>query len=125
MRIRSRNSAAGLMFATLYIFFSYRKQKQNLASNIGTIIGAGDPPKDFLSFWHKRGSQKNAIIADENTIWKIGRLKNFQSFTHSLLMSCKLKIPTKLPEVESFMKKAKLQPEYWKTTIPSIFDPYG
>lgn len=30
-----------------------------------------------------------------------------------------------MPQVESFMKNANLQSEYWKTTIPTVFNPYG
>ena len=117
-----------LVFAVVAI--SYHSAPRNRRADMGTtypesIKDESSPGRDIFTFWKLSGSQKYAIIAENDKIHKIRRLKEFQSVTHSILLKQELDFPRKIEEIESFMYKLNLQPEYWKTTLPSIFDPRG
>ena len=113
-----------LSLATLY--FS-KSRSRRIAVNYpeDSKVSSSSLGNDIFSTWRQSGSQKHAIIAESYTIRKIKGLKEFQSLTHSILLRQKLAFPRKIDEIESFMYELNLKPEYWKTTLPSIFDPRG
>ena len=112
-RRKIRKAALAFVLSTFLIYFYTSKKK--------TCVSTGTSENSFLSFWIGSSSRNSAIVADESTVWKLRKLKNFQALTHDLLLRHKLLIPKKIPEVEDFMLEARLQPEYWKTALPSIF----
>lgn len=123
MKIKSAKVAILLLsLATLYLSrsrwseVSYPEDSKVSSSSLGN---------DIFSTWKLSGSQKHAIIAESYTIRKIRGLKEFQSLTHSILLRQELDFPRKIEEIENFMYELNLQPEYWKTTLPAIFDPRG
>ena len=66
-----------------------------------------------------------ALISYQGGLWKFKKLKLFQSTTHKLLLNSKLKFPRKISKIEKFMLGNDRVPEYWKTTLPTIFYPDG
>lgn len=125
MKLHSRKVAVLLILATSLCFTFKNRQAELKTTASEDVKDLASTQKDIFSFWKQSGSQRYAIIAEDNAIHKIRRLKEFQSVTHYILLRFKLDFPRKIEEVETFMKKVNLKPEYWKTTVPSIFDPRG
>lgn len=78
---------------------------------------------------HSEDSQETrdfyAMISYQGDLWKFKKLKLFQSTTHKLLLNSKLKFPRAIEKIEKFMLEHDRVPEYWKTTLPTIFFPDG
>ena len=112
-----------MILATSLCFTFKNRQAELKTTASEDVKDIASAQKGIFSFWKQSGSQRYAMIAEDNAIHKIRRLKEFQSVTHDILLRLKLDSPKKIEEVETFMKKVNLQPEYWKTCLPSIFDP--
>ena len=125
MRLRGAKPAI-LLFSALFIVAFKRRCAILETSLPEEMKPVSSPGKNIFSFWKENGPNKNAIIAENDAIHNIRRLKEFQSVTHDILLRHKLDVPHKIEEIETFMSKAtNLQPEYWKTALPAIFDPRG
>jgi len=127
MKIKSVKLAILLLsLSTLYLSISRRRNRwTEIINPEDSKVSSSGLRNDIFSTWKQSGSQKYAIIADSNKIHKIRGLKEFQSLTHSILLRQELAFPRKIEEIENFLYELNLQPEYWKTTLPSIFNPLG
>ena len=118
--------AAVLLILGTSLCFTFKNRRAELKTTASDDVkDIASTQKNIFSFWKQSGSQRYAMIAEDNAIHKIRSLKEFQSVTHYILLRLKLDSPQKIEEVETFMKEVNLEPEYWKTTLPSIFDPRG
>lgn len=105
-----------LSFETIKEFRS-RQNVQNIHEEANGVNKFPEDNKETRDFF--------ALISYQDGLWKFRKLKLFQSTTHKLLLNSKLKFPHSISKIEKFMLENNRVPEYWKTTLPTIFFPDG
>ena len=69
--------------------------------------------------------EKVAVVLERGNVWNLKKLRHFQQVIQERLLVTKFRFPKHIVEIEKFMKEFGKTPEYWKTALPTIFNPIG
>ena len=79
----------------------------------------------FFNSWVADQHKNVVFLAGARSVESIDTLQAFQDVTHSRLMRAKLRHPLTILLLDTLLSDNGRPQEYWKTSLPTIFDPSG